>query len=240
MSNKLLFSGVSIFAVVEHQQALAKDAVAKLTVADLLNNDEAEMVALLVEKFRIDVPALDLTAKDATYEEIDFDLRKEPAGTYFIRDSSRPALVKGARVELTIPFSGDSELFYVQPSTHTSNPPFASVAKNALLLTYEARSIDPQRLENGFDRTIQDINTHLDYLKPSADSLLQSLEALVKGEIQRRKAKAQADSESLGKLSIPIRRKGGAPATYRVPISRRPTPYPAAIGSADRKSCTRA
>jgi hypothetical protein len=90
----------------------------------LLNTPPEDLKRYLVEKHGITPITLLRDQWYADHEDTPVDVRHDPMR--WIDDRSRPAMVAGERVEVRIPFEGESELFYTKANTYSMNPPRAA------------------------------------------------------------------------------------------------------------------
>jgi hypothetical protein len=86
----------------------------------LLNTAPDDLKRYFVEKHSIDPIRLLRDDWYADTHEVQVDVRYDPMR--WIDDKSRPALVPGERIEVRVPFEGESELFYCCPNTFTTSP----------------------------------------------------------------------------------------------------------------------
>ena len=58
----------------------------------------------------------------------------------WMRDTGRPVLIPGERIEVRVPFEGEAELFYMRSNSCTSNPPRGEIQRNELVLRHDSPS----------------------------------------------------------------------------------------------------
>src|ERR1051325_6905596 len=118
-----LFSRFDLSLVIENHIELARKEVDACSEDYLLSVSETDFNMHLVSKVALDVPKLGepfmLEPKEVDVELSDDPLRDR--GTGQIRN------VRGCRVEIHVPFTGDRDLFHCRPSTFTYSPPYAQV-----------------------------------------------------------------------------------------------------------------
>ena len=101
----------------------------------LLNTSPEDLKGYLVETYGITPITLLRDQWYADYQDAPVDVRHDPMR--WIDDRSRPVMVAGERVEVRIPFEGESDLFYAKASTYSLNPPRAVIEKTEIVLRYE-------------------------------------------------------------------------------------------------------
>lgn len=155
----------------------------------------------------------------ADHQDVQVDVRYDQMR--WIRDTSRPALVPGERIEVRVPFEGESELFYARPNTMSSNPPRAIIDKNEVVLCFESPSDLPRDARPHIDRTLNDIEQYLGWQRSLIDAHNTALSGVAEEAIRQRRERLLAQSARAEALGIPIRRRDDAPKTYVAPTARR-------------------
>jgi hypothetical protein len=130
-------------------------------------------------------------------------------------------MVSGERVEVRIPFNGDSELFYARADQTTFSPPHAVIESNELVLNYDSPSDQPRNVRPLVDQALLEIEQHLGWQRKMIDAHNNSLGSIAEQAIQQRRERILARTERAEALGIPMRRREDAPKTYAVPTVRR-------------------
>ena len=195
----LLFNSVGIFDVIEHGKAQLKELVRKLRREEIESEGLAER---LIAPLLLDIPVLDEAAKYAETREIDVDVSGDPMRMIF--DRSEPFYVKGTEITVVIPFKGDPNVFQMQPTSFTTNPPFGYVQGHELRLVF--RITNPGvNINTEVDRTTNQIKQYLEWLRPSVDQMKRDLMQVAVPLITQRKQQASAHAQMVGGLGMPIR-----------------------------------
>jgi hypothetical protein len=220
MRRNHLFSRHSIFDVVENQKHLVQTGVQNLDSNYILNASEADLVASLVEEFRLNVPSI---KEDeicvAEHEETQIDVSGDPMR--LIMDRSRPFYMPGTKTVISVPFDGDAGFFGVRPSTFSLSPPIGDVVGNELHLTYQRLDHDAEAMKRDYTATVAQVKQHLQSLRESANVFNGGLEGTVRQLVTTRKAKLLADAGMVASLGLPLKKRTGVPTTYAVPVQRR-------------------
>lgn len=133
--------------------------------------------------------------------------------------------VDGSRVELHIPFDGDSELFKMRPSQFTMNPPRLEVRGKVLVAAYEGRApLDPSAARSSLGRQVADVEQWIGWQRPSIDRFNDELEDLARRAIETRRAKVLNDRQLESFLDVPIQARPEAATTLATGPRRRPKP----------------
>lgn len=193
--------------------------VKALDESRLLNTVPYDLKRYLVEKYGVTPITLLRDQWYADHQDAPVDVRHDRMR--WIDDRSRPAIVPGERIEVRIPFEGESELFYAKANTFNMNPPRAVIEKNELVLRYESPSDQPQDVRPLVDRALADIEQHLGWQRGMIDAHNASLPNAAEQAIQQRRERLLTQSQRAATLGIPIRRRDDAPKTYAVPTVRK-------------------
>lgn len=185
----------------------------------LLNTPPDDLKRYLVEKYGITPITLQRDQWYADHEDVPVDVRHDPMR--WIDDRSRPVMVAGERVEVRIPFEGESELFYAKANTYSLNPPRAVIEKNEVVLRYDTPADQPRDIRALVEQTLKEIEQHLGWQRPMIDTHNQNLPAVAGQSIHQRRERLLAQSQRAETLGIPIRRRAAAPKTYALPTIKR-------------------
>ena len=215
--SNLLFFEYDGFAVAENQKRQLVSEVAGIAEQRMLNTSVEDLVAYLVKKYVIEVPVLDVEHAVADQREA----MVEVSGFMYGLDRGETRSVAGTVVTLEIPFTGDSEVFKVKPSTYNLSPPRAEIRSNIVVLTQSGTNLNVSDVQAGFDRTIRDINEYLGWLRNDARQLNETLPALARQAVEGRRAKLLANQNLVSGLSFKLKERSDAPRTYSAPVQRR-------------------
>jgi len=208
---ELLFYKYDIFSVMDAHRNGVRQIVQNLEGNRLLNTPTEDLIQYAVDKFAFHIPELHL-------EQAHVDPREEEIE---INDYGRVVRVLGTVIELTVPFSGDKDFFFIRPTSFNSAPPRAIITDNCVVITVRGRNLDQQQVKSSLDRAIQAIQQYLDWQKKSANELNRSLIELARSEIEARKAKLLKDRNLVAGLGFPMRQRDDASKTYVAPQVRR-------------------
>ena len=224
---ELLFHKYDINRLGELQLANAGKEIGSYEPDRLLNTPTDDLIAYFAQKYRIDLPVLH---RDQAY--VDQTEGKVKVFDYFSHgfDGHARREVTGTHIELTVPFTGDHQMFFVRPNTFDSGPPRAIVGQDNITLKITGRDLKPEQVQNGFNSTLADIERYLGWQKPTIDQFNVQLTNNVRQTIETRKAKLLADRNLVAGLGFPMKARSDAPRTYVAPQVRRNivvTPPPA-------------
>lgn len=185
----------------------------------LLNTAPDDLKRYLIEKHSVTPITLLRDQWYADHKDARVDVRHDRMR--WIDDRSRPAMVPGERLEVRIPFDGESELFYAKANTFTMNPPRSAIEGNELVLRYESPADQAQDIRPLVDRALADIEQYLGWQRGMIDVHNSSLPGAAEQAIRQRRERLLAQSRRAAALGIPVRRRDDAPKTYAVPTVRK-------------------
>ena len=136
------------------------------------------------------------------------------------------AVVPGTRVDIAIPYEGNSDLWKIQPSTFTlSGYPEIEVRTDIILLTFSFPddSADSKRLKSQIESQVESLADAVNYLKRDVETHNNSIPNIIKTAIENKRQKALAATNAVANLGIPIRQKN-MPPEFTAPVKRRSLP----------------
>ncbi len=196
-----------------------KDDVAAYSGTKLLNTPVEDLAQFFENKYKMCVPTLLREGIMVDQCEAEVDVSRD-----FLRvvyDNTRPLIVRGTRVEMTVPFDGDAGFFEVQPSRHTLSPPSASVQEDSLSICVEGAGLTGDFVKKELDRTVRDIEEYLAWLRDDVRPFNDSLLVVARDAINARRKKLLDDRHLLAELGYPLKIRSDAHVTYAAPEVRR-------------------
>lgn len=206
--------------VIDTQRRALDKALAELSASELRVRSLDELTADLVERFRLDAPALDRSRiVQLPVEEVDLDVSRDPLR--MIVDRSRPFYIKGTQLAIAVPFTGEATLFRYRTSQFNSPHP-GEVVDDMLVLKYQGEHPDASTARRDFERRLGAIESTLYMVRGHCDAWNEELARTVPQRLGERLAKAKRDEGlSLGfpaAQAKPARQptvKSGSPAGTR-------------------------
>jgi len=138
----------------------------------------------------------------------------------------RRAIVPGTKIDISIPFDGDEQLWKFRPSTFSMcGYPEIEIRGNSIIVSYSAPddSLKSTELRNAIDRDTSGLQQALSYLKNDVEDHNSRAAASVQVALSRKRALAQTAVEAVHALGIPIKRRD-VPPTYVIPATRKKLP----------------
>ncbi len=215
-----LFDKHSAHVVVDHQRQLAMKELEGFTEAQILNTPTEDLVRYLLEKYILEVPLLHEDKQHVHDQEIQqqienrgYDIFSDRAG------GSRTVTIN--QVILHIPFTGDFQMFSIQPSRSTIPGPMASVEGSELLITVSTDRKDAATITSELQSVVSSIKQHLATLAQDIQHLPAQIEGPARSKIETRKQQILASKNLVASLGFPMTKRSNAPMTYVAPEIRR-------------------
>jgi hypothetical protein len=137
-------------------------------------------------------------------------------------DFGRMINLEGNFYVFSIPFTGDSNLFYRKASTFTYSPkPCGTIKGNELHLRLTSTDYNAEELKKSLDREIDRIQQYIGWINNDIVRFNNSLKPIVERKVKERKEKLLKDQGLVASLGIPIRQRKDAPKTYITPVIRK-------------------
>lgn len=185
----------------------------------VLNTPANDLYDYFEKEYRVDIPVLHEDQILSDQKEIQIDVSHDPHR--FIPDRSQPFNIQGTSVEITIPFSGDAEVFKIRPTTYSLNSPIADVRSNVITITFEGAKLEPESLRKDIDSAIAHIRTTLETLRNDAVNLNNELPELIRTKLEARRNKLLDNRDLVSSLGFPLKERSTDALTYVTPEVRR-------------------
>ncbi|MDE2740597.1 MAG: hypothetical protein OXI58_03360 [Gemmatimonadota bacterium] len=218
MTNSLFYEEDLSDALRAREQRML-DEINSLNENRVLNTSEDDLYDYFVEKYKMEALQIDEEQIKIDYGDAKIDI-SQSAG-YVIWDRSRPLYVTGTRITFYIPFSGNSALLKLQPSTYSLNPPRADVADSEIVMVYERTNPEAMKIEDEFKSEIERLRNYLKWIRQDVTAFNSLVREKASQGIKSRREKILKDRELVEKIGFPIRRRQDTPNTYIAPQVKR-------------------
>jgi hypothetical protein len=136
------------------------------------------------------------------------------------------AVVRGTRLDIAIPYEGESILWRIRPSTFSlSGYPELEVRDDAVVfsVSFPDDSADTAGLKSEITRKIQSLADAVQNLRKDVENHNRSAPQTVRDALQRKQKLARSTTGAVAALGIPMKRRD-QPLTFTVPTKRRKSP----------------
>ena len=207
-TNSYLFYGVKWYKAEQSRKEAMEIEIDDIPGNQILNTSVEDLCGYFEEKFRFEVPELHVSQASVNYDEVQIDISQDPMRDIF--DRTRPMYVSGTCVELIVPFSGDSELLEIQPTSYSSVIPRAKVQCNELVINVKGADLVPQEVRDELNDRLQSIKNHIQWLREDADEFNNSIRPFAEERINWRRNKLLADQNLVESLGFPLKVRDSA------------------------------
>ena len=164
------------------------------------NHSIDNLTAQLVDEFKIELPEL---KEDDIYQKKPSDTKIRYSGRGHF---GRSTTVDGTKYTLIIPFSGNSTMFGIFPTSFTNVLPYGIVESEKLKVVYEVPvGQDVSRIKTDFDNNLGTIKKYLEFLTKDINDFNVKMESSVRVSLERRKNKFDNDDEIANTFGFPIK-----------------------------------
>ena len=220
-----LFCGGDLSRTLDNMSKKISEAVAKISKDQFLATPKEDLVGHVYSQFYIEPLVLHEDSKEMEPYETSIDVSDDP-NRYIVR-SRGPYMVPGLRIVVSIPYTGNDDLWKLQPSSYQSVFPHAEVRKSQgnetgyLELIFERASDEPQdRIKKDLDSELSTIRFYVDAQREQVEHYNSSLPALILESIKSRKERLEKHDGIVDILGIPLKRSDEAPSVKPIPIKR--------------------
>jgi hypothetical protein len=223
-SRNYLFSQIDAYSVQQKLRQQMQAEIANFESNTLLNSNAEDLIKHFSEKNKIEVPELLEEEMVIDQKEAQRDVSGDPQRRFYY-DYDRSIMANGVEISMDVPFSGDPQMFSVQPNTYSNNPPQGVVRGNTLIFSYWGDSLNPEQLQNSIRDWLNNVQQHLQWQRDSFRGLNEALPREAREAIEKRRSQLLANQNLVAGLGIPLKRRPDTPMTYAAPeVKRKLTP----------------
>jgi len=222
IDDNYLFWKIRISDVLEIEEDKFLKEIDGLDGNRILNSSFEELVKYFKDKYYIEPVSLQ---EDKTY--IDQNESQIDVSRDFDRDfiTPGPHCITGVKVDFYVPFEGDKNLFFCQPSTFSINPPRAEVNENELIISVQKPNPDSDQMKKEFESCLETIKTHIERVNNSVREFNDQLEEKIRNRLTSRQEKVKKNENLANSFGFPLKKRNGVSETYIVPdVKKKITP----------------
>lgn len=238
MRNDYLFCERDLYQVLQNNLEATRRLVDEIPVEQFNRLTDDEIFSHILSRLEILPLELHEGEQSMEHSETQIDVSHDP-DRFFSRQQG-PFYVPGLRVSVSIPFTGEPQLWKCKPSTFTTCPPSAKVYEEKgrdqcgyieLIVNQPSDAIgDGARIKNKIESAVQEIKRWVEFSKKDVLTHNSQLPERIKQQIQHRRDRLASHDSVLKMINIPLKKKNGAPEvpslTLRKKIIRPLPPTP--------------
>jgi len=236
--NNELFCEGDLGRTLDNMSKKISEGVADISKDQFLATPKDDLVEHVYSQFYIEPLVLHEDSMEMETHETSIDVSKDP-NRYIVR-SRGPYMVPGCRIVVSIPYTGNDDLWKLQPSRYQSVVPHAEVRKSRgneaghLGLIFERASDEPSdRIKQDLDNELSTIRFYVDAQREQVEQYNSTLPALIQESINSRQERLKKNEGIADILGIPLKRSAGVPSVKPIQIKRtlvKPLPPPPKSG----------
>lgn len=221
----LLFNSKQLSHILFNHLKQIRHEVDQISKEQLLNNTDDQVCDFVFAKMEI-VPLTLYLEQSA---------RTEPKETSIARENMFGDRIQANAVEISIsvPYTGESDLWGLQPSTFTYNPPRGSIHQASgndqagELLTrhvFDQNQFEANNVNNEIERNLNSIQEYLGYIKRDIDNHNKELMAGISVQVKNRRERLGVILQQSKSIKIPLQSRDGVPKPTQLIIPKRELP----------------
>lgn len=225
VTRETLFTGGDLSEVLRRSEKQVIEVVNQIPKEQFLHASEGTLLEHVVSELSIDPleiypERISLDHGEAPVDVSDDFLRGWPGG-------QGPIQVPGIRISISIPFTGDANLWKHRPSPFSSNFPYGVVRrrssdKGELYLAFEQPSDESgENLQKEIQRQVQLLRGYLAWQRSQIEKCNSRLPELARTAIEARRKRLRQHEQIIELLDIPLKQRPGAPPIDPLPIKKR-------------------
>jgi hypothetical protein len=201
---------------ISNRERAAYQGVTEFDADELLNKSIDDLADIIFVHNRVDVPKL----------LRDHEFMDEPTETFRdMIDYGREISVPGMEYQLTIPFTGEPELFYLSPSSSNSMPPTGTIILRKLIVRVAGAGLDGAETGRLLEKIISDVELYLTWQRADATPFNARIRDAVRNRIEERRKTLLESRGVAASLGYKMRPQLSQPSTHRAPqVVRRSPP----------------
>jgi hypothetical protein len=215
-----LFSDGSLYAALEAHMEKARQKVDDISREKFLASSDELIFEHVKADLFVHALVLHEDAKSMKDEETQIQVQS------FLRDGF--IQVPGVKVIISIPYTGDSNLWTLRPSSSSSVSPYGNVKRSRgendgiLDIVIEQAASDPQeKIKNELDRNLGHLRDYIANQKLEIDAANTRLDPIIRKAINERREKLGKHDEIVKMLGIPLERKEGVPSLKPIVLEKK-------------------
>lgn len=236
--DNLLFYEGDLDGTLRAQLATAREKVDRIPQDQFLNSPEDEVIQHVVSELEVEPLVLFEDRAEMDQRETKIDVSgwrdRNPFG------DRGPVLVAGVEVVVSIPYSGDQQLWRLRPNrwqsvfprAEVSSPDRTGIGSLKVIITQPVDE-PPERIKSRLDEELRSIEFYIESQHTQIDQFNSSLPRAVEDAVRGRRERLKKHEGIQDLLGIPLRQREGAPPVEPIHIKRklaRPLPPPPKSG----------
>ncbi len=214
-----LFRKCDWHSFIENNKSALKAEISDMDGNRLLNTAIDDLVEYLIDKYNFDVPVLLEDEITVSQDEVDIDVSGDSLSVFL--DSNKPFFMKGIKVNVFVPFRGESVFFSVQPSSFYLTIIRGDVRESTLVYSISRVDLTSEQAKSSIEKFLKEVKEYLDTQRKDAVPYNNNLEKLCRTEINARKDKLLKDRNLVANLGFKLAKRENDAYTFAAPDVRK-------------------
>jgi len=222
LSDNLLFNQANLSDALRVQLAAVTKEVDGISKDQFLANSDEQIIDHVYSKMAIAPLVIYRDQMSLTEPQESRTERRDTFGD--------PIRIPVIKTDLTIPYSGESDLWKMQPSTFTFNPPrgdYSSQRSNdqagtlRVKLEFTQAGYTSDAINQEVERNLKSIEDYLGWIKRDIESQNPQLQNEIRRQVAQRRERLGTIQSVSKTLNIPIHTRQGTPGLTKLPLQRK-------------------
>jgi hypothetical protein len=223
VSNNFLFSQAALRDALSAQLAAVTKEVDGISKEQFLANSDDQIIDHIFSKMVI-VPLVIYRDQMSLTEPQ--EVRTERVEPNFGRRFEAHVI----RISLSIPYTGESNFWKMQPSTFNFNPPRGEYSPQRgndqigtlrFNMEFTQKEYTSEVIHDEIERNLHSIEEYLEWIKRDIESHNPQLQEVIRGTVAQRRERLGRIQSVSKTLTIPIQTREGAPGLAQLPLQRK-------------------
>jgi hypothetical protein len=225
VKSNIYFQGNPIIPILQRQVEHMRELVASAG-SELLSTPREPYIEDLVERFKLQIPVLDMAGATQDVSEGMVPEFRLPQ----MQSRYGGRMIPGTICNLEIPYTGHKSFFDVAPTALSSSHPQGFERDGKIVVTIAGGdSLTAEEITRWFTSQPALFEQYLEYLRVDERQFVPQFVQAANQAFTQRVAKLQRDAALSAAIPFPLKARADAPMTYAVPtVQRKILPTPAA------------
>lgn len=227
-----LFSNSDLGNLLHATERLSQERVDAVSADQLLSLPEDRVIEHVSAQLRFEPIELHEERQEMEQVEAKVDVSWDQRRVVF--PNSGPVLIPAHEVRVSIPFTGNPDLWHMKPNVYKSISPRGDIRTSngnqggvLIIKIVQPTDLPMEEIKRKLEQACEEIRFYLRYQKEQLEAYNVGLPGRIRQQIQARKARLEAQKGIQKMLGIPLKRRDDAPSVEPIRLPRqlvRPLP----------------
>jgi hypothetical protein len=209
---QILFNSTPVRVLIDSVQNNLFTEIGELSGDAILSLPIDELTQRLAEKYKVEVPVLNVANIDTTFQDALVPNRQRPNPLYGSYES-----VPGRVHTLHVPYSGGEHMFHCQPVIPPQNSVTADTSRTEVSIHASGAWLNAETINQKFDTDLQTLEECLKRLRSDLAPFNAQLPQIIRPRLDNRRLAAERTRQTTAGMKYPLRQVNKPPQTYKLP-----------------------